>query len=118
MVAIELVNEQEANLLGLILKGILERNLKDRELPAWCQKKPRTVHVKAGQMTVTVRLAKEGVRIERGHTGQAGASVAGTLKAFMNVATGGALVGPVLKGHIKIGGNPLLLLKMLPLLRV
>jgi hypothetical protein len=32
--------------------------------------------------------------------------------------TGGGLVGPILSGAMKIGGNPFVLLKLLPLIRM
>ena len=35
-----------------------------------------------------------------------------------HVALGRALVGPLLAGQVKIGGNPFALLKLLPLMRV
>jgi hypothetical protein len=39
------------------------------------------------------------------------------MQALMNVALGGGLVGPWLAGRLRTRGNPLLLLKVLPLMR-
>lgn len=118
MVPIDLVDKADMNLLGLILHSILERNLEQRAEPAWMHKRSRTLHVKAGQMEVTVLLTPEGIRIERGRRGKANASVSGNMKAFLKVATRQALIRPVLAGAVKIGGNPFLVLRILPLLRV
>ena len=118
MYNVELADKLEMNLLGLILQGILERNLEQRGAPPWTRKRSRTIHVQAGQMKVTAFFTPEGIRIERGFMGRANASVSGDMKAFLQVATRQALVKPFFKGHIKIGGNPFLLLKILPLLRV
>jgi len=44
--------------------------------------------------------------------------VRGGLKPFLQIALGGGLVQPVIDGDVRIGGNPFLLLKLMPLLRV
>ena len=39
------------------------------------------------------------------------------MACFVRLSNGGGIVAPVLGGALRIGGNPFLLLKLLPLIR-
>ncbi len=105
------------NLLGLLLRNMLEVNLADEANYNRIRGTKGDVQVQAGDMVITLRLDGQGLTIISGAQDQPKASVRGGMGAFLNVARGGGVVGPVLSGHIKIKGNPLLLLKLMPLLR-
>ena len=105
------------NLLGLLMSGLLTTNL--AQDPAF--EKARSINcdvlVRAGEMAVTLRMGDGGLTIIRGDAGGSKAKVGGTMPALLGVVAEGRMVWPFLTGKIKIGGNPLVLLKMLPLIR-
>lgn len=118
--SVALEQAEQANLLGLLIQGLLGDNL----ARAGCRRRVRslqgrTVFVGAGQMGVTLRFDEGGVTIATGSSGRPEASVRGSMTALLGMVTGqSGLVWPVLSGKVKIRGNPFLLLRMLPLIRV
>jgi hypothetical protein len=120
MGAVAIENPETANLLGLILQSLIEGNLADPRKAARARKIRGTVLVQAGAMRVSLHCQEGRFTIARGHAdGEAArARVRGNLEAFLEIALGGNMVGPVLRGEVKVGGNLLMLLKLLPLLQV
>ncbi|MBI5528266.1 MAG: hypothetical protein HY897_18185 [Deltaproteobacteria bacterium] len=108
---------ESMNLLGLLMKGLLAKNLSDDDLFYRARAAKTDVLVQAGEMKVTLRLGEGGITILRGDAGSAGASVAGDMKTLLGVVAEGKMVAPFLSGRLKIGGNPLVLLRMLPMIR-
>jgi hypothetical protein len=106
------------NLLGLLLRTILENNLSDEAIYARVRAVRGEVQVQAGEMVITLRFEEGRVTIVSGPSESPRASVRGDMGAFLGVARGTGVVGPFLSGAVKIGGNPLLLLKLIPLLQV
>jgi len=105
------------NLLGLLMKGLLARNLADDGLFHRARAMKTDVLVQAGEMKVSLRLGEGGITIIRGDTGRSGASVAGDMKTLLDVVAEGKMIAPFLAGRLRIGGNPLVLLRMLPMIR-
>ena len=113
------LNEPETmNLLGLILHSILEGNLAVEKKARKAGKIRGDIGVQAGEMKVTLKCDGGTFTIVRGFAGKTNARVRGGLQAFLRIALGGGLVEPLIDGDVKIGGNPFLLLKLIPLLRV
>ena len=116
---------ERMNLLGLLMRGLLATNLERPELRLRAEKLRGHVAVRAGDMQVTLSFGADGVHIHSPDTdadatvGSGGprARVRGDMKALLGVVTGAGMVGPVLTGRIRIGGNPFLLLRVLPLIR-
>ena len=106
------------NLLGLLLQNMLEANLSDDATHDRVRKVRSDVQVQAGQMVVTLRLDGGRLTIISGPTDAPKARVSDGMATFLSVARGSGFVGPVLSGRIKVGGNLLLLLKLMPLLQV
>ncbi|MCC6525339.1 MAG: SCP2 sterol-binding domain-containing protein [Polyangiaceae bacterium] len=107
---------ERMNLLGLLMRGLLAANLEDPELRARALRLRAGIHVRAGDMHVTLRFAEDGVHITAGAEAS-NARVSGDMKALLGVVTGAGMIGPVLRGRVRIGGNPFLLLRVLPLIR-
>jgi len=103
--------------MALLMQGILERNLK---VPAKAAKASRLrgdIRVKAGRMTATLSFHGGGVILYSGERERRPrASVRGDMVSLLGVVTGGGVVGPFLRGRIGIGGNPFVLLGVLPLI--
>jgi hypothetical protein len=106
------------NLLGLILAGIIERNLEDQAKLQRFEKLDAEVVVKAGEMAVTLRFEKGQLTVSRGVAEKPRAQVAGSLDALMALSLGGGMVGPWLAGRLKTRGSLLLLLGLRRLLQV
>lgn len=106
------------NLLGLILQGLLWRNLRDPQKARRLSGQRGDVLIRADRMRVTLRLRDGDVWILRGEAGPADAHVEGTLGALLHVALGKGLFAPALRGEVSAGGRIGLILRLLPLLRV
>jgi hypothetical protein len=106
------------NLLGLILGGIIERNLEDPAKRGRFDKLAASVVVRAGEMAVTLAFDRGALVISRGAGENPKAQVNGSLSALMGLSLGGGMVGPWLAGRLKTRGSLLLLLKLKPLLQV
>jgi len=116
---IVLDSPEQMNLLGLLMKGLLEENLSRPGRLAGVRKLRGDVLVQAGQMSVTLRFGDDGLLVVAGRVGRPRATVRGGMTALLGVVTRqGGLVRPVLAGRVKVSGNLLLLLRMLPLIRV
>jgi hypothetical protein len=105
------------NLLGLLLRSILERSLAD---PAKANRAARLrgeIAVRGGRMRVTLKFAEGQITITRAASAKPRARVEGSLPAFLGVARGKGLAAAWLSGRLSAKGNLLFLLKILPLLR-
>ncbi len=105
------------SLLGLLLGSIVERQAHRPEIQRRLRKLRGSVVVEAGTMTITMRFEGGKVTILRGAEQGARAQVRGSMSALLDISLGKGMVRPWLSGQIKTKGNPLLLLRMLPLLR-
>jgi hypothetical protein len=116
-VQVVLDQPERQNLLGLLMKDMLEANLASGRHDDRLQGAEGDIQVQAGEMVVTLRLGRGTVTILAGPSKQPRARVKGDMAAFLGVASGGGLVGPLLRGEIGFGGNPFALLKLLPLIK-
>lgn len=116
-VRVVLDQPERQTLLGLLMKGMIEANLASGAHDDSLRGVEGDIEVRAGDMVATLRLGKGVVTILAGPAEKARARVKGDMAAFLGVASGGGLVGPLLRGEIGFGGNPFLLLKLLPLIK-
>ena len=105
------------NLLGLLLRSILERNLADPAKASRASRLRGEIAIRGGRMRVTLKFAEGGITITRTAAARPRARVEGSLAGFLGVAQGKGLVSAWLSGRLSAKGNLLFLLKMLPLLR-
>ncbi len=106
------------NLLALLLRNILEANMADDAKYSKVSKLEGDVQVQAGQMVVTMRFGDGRLTLVKGPSESPRASVRGDMGSFLEIARGGGVVVPFLSGAVSIGGNPFVLLKLMPLLKV
>ncbi|MBI4704333.1 MAG: hypothetical protein HY744_24780 [Deltaproteobacteria bacterium] len=111
---------ERMNLLGLLLKGFLEERLAQAGLARRARRLRGAFGVGAGRMAVTLCFDEGGVRICKGLGAGTRACVSGPMDVMIRlVAGGGGLVAAawaVLSGGLRIRGNPLALLGLLPVM--
>lgn len=112
-----LEDPQTMNLLGLLMKGMLEINLSDERLYKRACGLRGDIRVQAGEMAVTLRFDGKGLRILRDSDQPPRASVSGSMSALLGVVVRERMVRSVLTRAVRIWGNPFMLLKVLPLIR-
>jgi SCP-2 sterol transfer family protein len=108
----------EMNLVGYLLRSLIDRNLQTEKGARVLAKMKGTVLVGASDMRITLDFSGEDLVIAVGEQGKADARVCGNMDALLGVALGHGMVGPVLSGKLKVGGKVWRLLKMLKLLKV
>jgi len=116
---VSIVAPERMNLLGLILRSILERRLAQpggRRAAAGLR---GDIVVDARGMRVTLRFHGGGVRITREPPrARALATVSGTMQAFIDASLGRGMVRAVLARQLRVYGNPAALVRLIALLRV
>lgn len=113
---VRLKQPKQMNVLGLLMHGYLRAALRDPSLADRARGMQGNVWLRAGPMWTTLCFDGQGIEIVRGKTPERRSAVEGEMDALLGVVTGAGMVGPFLAGRIRIGGNPLFLLKMLPIL--
>jgi hypothetical protein len=114
---VEVDKPESMNLLGLLMKGLLQDNLAVEANARRAEGLRGDVQVQAAGMIVTLRFGPGVVSILAGAAGPARARVRGGMEDLLGMVTGAGLIGPVLAGRVRVGGNLLLLLRMLPLIK-
>lgn len=107
----------EMNLLGYILRSLVERNLKRPKGARALLKMKGTVLVGASKMRLTLDFSGEDLVMEVGAQGKPDVRVVGSMDALLGVSLGKGMVWPVLTRRLKVGGKVWRLLRMLPLLK-
>jgi hypothetical protein len=108
---------ERMNLMGLLMRGLLESSLKTERGRRAAQKLRGDVRVNAGAMGVTLSFTPEEIVLRANESGRTRAHVRGDMKPLLELVAGGSLFAPVLLGRIRVGGNLLMLLRLLPLIR-
>jgi len=109
---------ESMNLLGLILKMIIERNLKQGMMADLVRNTRGNLRLGAGPMKATLKFEGERVVVARDWLEPARAKVAASLDTFLGIGLGKNPVIPFLLGKISLGGNLLWLLKLMPVFQV
>lgn len=110
----------EMNLLGYILRSLVERNLDTPRGVRALSKMKGTVLVGASKMKVTLDFSGEDLQVEVGEPSSQGkpdVRVVGSMDALLGVSLGKGMVWPVLTRRLRVGGKVWRLLRMLPLLK-
>ncbi len=116
MTLVRVRDPENMNVLGLLMAGFLDSALADERLAKRAAAMKGNVCIQAGRMWITLCFDGAGIEVTRGRTDKHRATVRGEMDALIGVVTGAGMVAPVLAGKIRIGGNPLFLLRMLPIL--
>lgn len=113
-----LLEPETTNILGLLLKTIIDRNIKDLSKSAAIKNLTGQINIKAGRMLSCLTFDKGEVTIKNNYAEKAKAEIAGTLNAFMNISVGANPVCYIFKREVKIKGNVLFLLKIMKIVTV
>lgn len=111
-------NTEKANIMVLMLKKILERNLEE---PSVCEKIKNldsVIYLKAGKMSCVLIISYGKISLLDEINKKYDAKVEGNLKDFLGIALGKYPVVSFLKKKLKVSGNPLVLLPLLSLFKV
>ena len=109
---------ESMNLLGLILKLLLEGNLQDPDMVAKARGTKGNLRLGAGPMKITLVFEGERLTIKRDWDTPSRAKCAASLDTFLAIGLGGNPVIPFLQGKVRIGGNLFWLLLLMPLFQV
>lgn len=117
MPAVQFDPPDQMNLVGYILRSLLERNLATEAGAKAFSKMKGRVLVGASAMKLTLEFGGADLVISVGERGKPDARVCGDMATLLGVALGKGMVGPVLSGKLKIGGKFWRLLRMIRLLK-
>ncbi len=117
MTSVRLEDPESMNLLGLLLRSLIQRNLEDPACQRRAERLRGDVAVRAGRMSVTVRFGDAEVVVTRAPAARPRARVGGTLAGLLEVALGRGLVRAWLRRRISASGNLFFVLRLLPLIR-
>jgi hypothetical protein len=114
---VELHDPEHMNLLGLLTRGLLESRLANDRLRTRISRLKGDVLLSAGTMSITLRFGDGRVVLLSEPGRPPRSTVRGEVKPLLEMVTGGGLLGHLLSRRVRIGGCPLLLLRILPLFR-
>jgi len=114
---VTLVEPERLHLAGHMVAGLLRRNVADPRCAAKAAKVRGTVAVDAGGMKLCLEFGENEVRVRAGEAERPRARISAPLDALLGVALGRGVVGAFLRGRVKAAGNPLVLLRLLGLMR-
>ncbi len=108
-------NPRTMNLLGLLMQGLLEGNLKSVARQRILRRLRGDVQVRAGKMTATLRFADGRITILAGRSPKPKAWVKGTMTGMLGLITATDPIRPLVTRTVTFGGNPLWLAAVVPL---
>jgi hypothetical protein len=122
MEIVRLKDPQNMNVLGLLLHGFLRSVLEDPALAARAKGMKGCIWLRAGLMWASLCFDGKGIEIVRGKTAERRAAVEGDMHVLLGVVTSSglrgllAMAGLWLRGKLRLGGNLIFLLRLLPIL--
>lgn len=108
---------ERMNLLGLMLGGVIARNLAQPAGAAAARKLHGSLAVTAGKMSITLRFDRGPITLTRGAAERTRARIKGSLDGLLQVSLGRGPIRAFLAGELSFRGSPLFALKTLPLMR-
>jgi hypothetical protein len=114
---VTMVEPERLSLAGHMIAGLLRRNVADQRLARKAARVRGEVAVDAGGMKLCLEFGEGEVRVRGGESERPRASVRAPLDALLDAALGRGMAGNVLRGRVRLGGNPFVLLRLIVLLR-
>lgn len=108
---------EKLNLIGLFVMRILEKNLQNPHNINRIKNLKASIVINAGEMSITLVFKEGQVKIKRGQVEKSDAKIEGSLESFLKFALGASPIRLIISRQIKISGNPILLLKLVKLMR-
>jgi hypothetical protein len=105
------------SLAGHMLARLLERAARDPRLAAALGRRRYRVALVVSGMATTIELLGDEIVLHDGRTGQIAATLTTDLVTLLGVSAGSGLGRAWIAGRLKLAGNPLRLIPLLPLLR-
>ena len=115
---VDIEGPERMSILGLLMQGTLENSLRDSGNIGRARRLSGVVAVRAGKMAVALCFQGDRLVISSEIPERPAAGVSGGMSDLLGVVVGEGMVWPVLSGRVRISGNPFMLLKMLPLIRL
>lgn len=112
---IKIINGDQANIVVLMLKRIIEKNLKDEDVLNSINRLNAAVVIQCGKTKATIYFKDEDILLQNGEVKNPSACVEGSLKDFLNLGTGGNFIMPIITRRLKIKGN---ILALIPLIKI
>lgn len=110
---VEIIQPERMHLMGLMLASLFEKNLSRPGAIERLKGKNTKIGISAGGMKITLHLKDGNIIIRNGFEGRLDAKVEGTMDGFMAFGVHRRMIGPWLKGKLRVSGNPFALLPML-----
>ena len=108
---------EHLHLLSLLIRDRLQESLGTPAGQKRADKLKGTVGLAAGGMESRMRFERGRVHLDQGPLREATVRGSGTLAAFLAVCQGKMKATQLLRGRLRVSGNPLLLARALPLLQ-
>ncbi len=115
---LKIVEPERMSILGLMLSSIIRSNLDRETVLKRVARLDGKVGVTAGKMSITMAFDRSSVTLTRGLTSGLRARVNGSLDSLLQVSLGKSLLNVYFSKAVSFSGNPLFLIKILPLIRV
>lgn len=114
---VQLKESDRINLIGFFLRDLLRTNLQNESCKQSARRMKGAILFNASGMQATVVFKDESVQIQPGGVENVHAKISGEMSVLLDVALGANYLKFLLTGKIRIGGNILILLKLLKILR-
>lgn len=108
---------ERMNLIAYFIRDLLRTKLSDSSAASRIKSLRGAFLFDAGGMQSTVEFREDGIRIHPGATPAANAAISGDLQTLLEVVLGANYVEFLLRRRIRIGGNPVRLLRLVRALR-
>ncbi len=114
---VQLKEPDKMNLIGFFLHDLLKNNLKKGSCDEAARRIIGAILFEASGMQATLVFQKEAIEIHPGKVAKINSKITGEMNDLLDVAIGESYLKLLFIGKIKIGGNILMLLKLLKILR-
>lgn len=105
MQAVQVDHLGDLSIMGLMVKALIDENLKDPAKAALAAGLDFAAVLKVGPMAVTVSFRPDAIRIENGAVHGPACTIKGEMGAFLKVGVGGNPIIPFLMGKIRVRGD-------------
>jgi len=105
MQAVQVDRLGDLSIMGLMVKALIDDNLKKPDRAALAAGLDFTAVLRVGPMAVTLSFRPGGIRLENGAIDRPTCMIQGDMRSFLKLGVGGNPVIPFLQGKIKVRGD-------------
>jgi hypothetical protein len=114
---VSVVEPDRLSLAGHMVASLLRRSCAGERNAARAARVRGDVAVNAGGMKLCLEFSRDEVRVRAGDSTDPRASIVAPLDVLLDTALGRGVVGNFLRGRVRARGNPLVLWRMMKLMR-